>query len=106
MLQMAVAKGAITVAFTGLYTYTSEMFPTVIRNTAVGCCSTTSRFGAVIASYLALWLVDEYGKLAMVIPFSLLALAAAIMTAVFLPETMNKPLPETIADVEGAKADS
>ncbi|CAJ0607765.1 unnamed protein product [Cylicocyclus nassatus] len=101
MVQIAIAKGAITVSYTGVYAYTSEMFPTVIRNTAVGCCSTASRIGAIAASYVALWLVDEYGKLAMVIPFSLLALISAALTALLLPETMNKPLPETIDDVEG-----
>ena len=47
--------------------------------------------------------VEAYGKLAMVIPFSLLSLVAAILTAVFLPETMNKPMPESISEVEGTK---
>uniref|UniRef100_A0A183FQU4 MFS domain-containing protein n=1 Tax=Heligmosomoides polygyrus TaxID=6339 RepID=A0A183FQU4_HELPZ len=103
MLEMMITKGAVTVSYTAMYTYTSELFPTVIRNTAVGCCSTIARVGAIMSSYMALWLVDSYGKLAMVIPFSLLSLVAAIMTAVFLPETMNKAMPESISEVEGTK---
>ncbi|KAK5976963.1 Membrane transporter [Trichostrongylus colubriformis] len=101
MLQMMITKGAVTVSYTAMYTYTSELFPTVIRNTAVGCCSTIARVGAILSSYMALWLVDTYGKLAMVIPFTALSLIAAISTAVFLPETMNKPMPESISEVEG-----
>ncbi|VDL74605.1 unnamed protein product [Nippostrongylus brasiliensis] len=103
MLQMMITKGAVTVSYTAMYTYTSELFPTVIRNTAVGCCSTIARVGAIMSSYMALWLVDSYGKLAMVIPFSLLSLVAAVLTALFLPETMNKPMPESISEVEGTK---
>ncbi|EYB96573.1 hypothetical protein Y032_0149g2715 [Ancylostoma ceylanicum] len=103
MLQIAITKGAVTVSYTALYTYTSELFPTVIRNTAVGCCSTFARIGSIASSYLALWLVDAYGKLSMVIPFSLLALTAAILTTAILPETMSRPIPETIFDVESCK---
>uniref|UniRef100_A0A7I4Z5U1 MFS domain-containing protein n=1 Tax=Haemonchus contortus TaxID=6289 RepID=A0A7I4Z5U1_HAECO len=103
MLQMMITKGAVTVSYTAMYTYTSELFPTVIRNTAVGCCSTIARVGAIISSYMALWLVDSYGKFAMVIPFTALSLGAAILTGVFLPETMNKPMPESISEVEGTE---
>ncbi|KAK6732815.1 hypothetical protein RB195_016908 [Necator americanus] len=103
MLQVMITKGAVTVSYTAMYTYTSELFPTVVRNTAVGCCSTIARVGAIMSSYMALWLVEAYGKLAMVIPFSLLSLTAAILTAAFLPETMKKPMPESISEVEGTK---
>ncbi|KJH51908.1 transporter, major facilitator family protein [Dictyocaulus viviparus] len=103
MLQMMITKGAVTVSYTAMYTYTSELFPTVIRNTAVGCCSTIARIGAIISSYMALWLVDSYGKLAMVIPFSLFSITAAVLTIAFLPETMNKEMPESISEIEGTK---
>ncbi|KHJ76046.1 hypothetical protein OESDEN_24335 [Oesophagostomum dentatum] len=60
MVQMMVTKGAVTVSYTAMYTYTSELFPTVIRNTAVGCCSTIARVGAIMSSYMALWLVRNF----------------------------------------------
>ncbi|KAJ1363771.1 hypothetical protein KIN20_038429 [Parelaphostrongylus tenuis] len=47
MMQMMITKGAVTVSYTTMYTYTSELFPTVIRNTALGCCSTIARIGAM-----------------------------------------------------------
>jgi len=58
--------------------------------------------GAIAASYISMWLVDCFGKLAMILPFASLALLAAFVTLVFLPETKGLPLPETIEEVEGA----
>ncbi|KIH62017.1 hypothetical protein ANCDUO_07702 [Ancylostoma duodenale] len=52
---------------------------------------------------LCLFQVDTFGKLSMVIPFSTLSFISAILTVIFLPETVNKPMPETISDVEGKK---
>lgn len=51
---MLLGKACIQAAFIILYMFTSEMYPTVIRNTAVGVCSMIARFGAGMASYIAL----------------------------------------------------
>ncbi len=48
-----------------------------------------------------MWLVERYGKVAMIVPFASLALAAAFVTLMFLPETKGRPLPESIEEVEG-----
>ncbi|CAI4231727.1 unnamed protein product [Auanema sp. JU1783] len=101
VMQTMIAKGAITVAYTVMYTYTTELFPTILRNTAVGCCSTVARIGAITSSCVALWLVDTYGKLTMVIPFCILAILAAAACQLLLPETNGKKLPESISEVEG-----
>lgn len=44
-----VGKCFITVAFTGLYVYTSELWPTSIRHSMMGLCSTIGRIGAAFA---------------------------------------------------------
>lgn len=44
-----VGKCFITVAFTSLYVYTSELWPTNIRHSMMGLCSTIGRFGAACA---------------------------------------------------------
>lgn len=107
IIQMMITKGAICGTYASIYTYSPELFPTVIRNTAMGCCSTIARVGAISASYISLWIVESFGKAFMVVPFAVMALLAGVMTLCFLPETMGKPLPETIEEIEGeANADA
>lgn len=54
-----VGKCFITVAFTGLYVYTSELWPTCIRHSMMGMCSTIGRIGAALAPMAPL-LVNNY----------------------------------------------
>ncbi|CAI9651156.1 Major facilitator superfamily (MFS) profile domain-containing protein [Caenorhabditis elegans] len=98
--QMAFTKGSITGVYAAIYTYSPELFPTVIRNTAMGFCSTIARVGAIAASYISMWIAEQFGKVFMIIPFGCMAVLAAVMTLLFLPETMGKPLPESIEEIE------
>ncbi|VDN53705.1 unnamed protein product [Dracunculus medinensis] len=100
IVQFLLAKAAITSSYAVIYTITPELFPTVIRNIAMGCCSMIARIGAISASYISMWIVEYIGKWAMIIPFGSFALAAGFVVLFFIPETMGKPLPETINDIE------
>uniref|UniRef100_A0A0M3K5A8 MFS domain-containing protein n=1 Tax=Anisakis simplex TaxID=6269 RepID=A0A0M3K5A8_ANISI len=100
-VQFLVTKAAITNCYAVIYTITPELFPTVIRNTAMGCCSTIARIGAILASYIAMWIVERVGAWAMIIPFGCMALVAGIVVIVFIPETMGHPLAESIEEIEG-----
>lgn len=44
--------------------------------------------------------VEQVGTWAMIIPFGSLALAAGIVVILLIPETMGRPLPETIEEIE------
>ena len=91
-------KFLISGTFALSYLYTAELFPTPVRNVAVGGASTFARVGSASAPYI----VDILGSISAGIPavifggFSVTAGLAALL----LPETLNKQLPETVADVE------
>lgn len=93
-----VGKFLIAGTFALAYLYTAELFPTPVRNVAVGGASTFARIGSMSAPYI----VDILGKVSPGIPaliFGVSAVAAGA-AATQLPETLNKKLPDTVADVE------
>ncbi|XP_070768708.1 uncharacterized protein [Enoplosus armatus] len=84
-------------AFTTVFLYTTELYPTVMRQNGLGYSSFMARIG-VSVSPLIMLLEEVWGHLPSTI-FSLVAFAGAL-SAYFLPETRNVRLPETIEDVE------
>ena len=49
-----IGKLGAAMSFASLFPYTTELFPTVIRNTVLGFVSTCGRIGTLIAPQLAL----------------------------------------------------
>lgn len=43
----------ITSAFSMVYVYTAELYPTVVRNMGVGASSMASRLGSILSPYFA-----------------------------------------------------
>lgn len=93
---MYFGKIAVQGAFNILYIFTSELYPTVVRNTAVGVTSMVARFGSGLSSYIALLSNISLPIVPMII-FALFSLFAGMLVFV-LPETSEKPLPETLDD--------
>ena len=54
-----IGKLAVTINFFVVYTFTAELFPTVLRGVAMGMCSTTGRIGTVSSAYIGA-LVNNY----------------------------------------------
>merc|ERR1712110_260243 len=94
-------KFFISGTFALAYLYTAELFPTPVRNVAVGGASTFARVGSMSAPYI----VDILGRLNAGIPTVIFGAASIIagLLSLLLPETLNKKLPETVADVERCK---
>ncbi|XP_037603943.1 solute carrier family 22 member 4-like [Sebastes umbrosus] len=90
-------KFGMTSAFCVVYTFTSELFPTVIRNTAMGCCSMAARIGTIMSPFV-IYLGQYYKAL----PYMLMggfALCGAFL-CLLLPETYRRTLPETISQMQ------
>lgn len=93
---MLAGKVCIQGAFNILYIFTSELYPTVIRNSAVGVCSMVARFGAGASGYIAI-LSDVTLPIVPMAIFCVFSLVAGMLVW-RLPETMNMPLPDTMWD--------
>lgn len=90
-------KMAITSSYGTVYIFSAEQFPTPVRNVGLGAASMVARFGGISAPYINL-LADVWKPFPLII-FGSLSLVCGLMS-LFLPETLNKKLPETIEEGE------
>uniref|UniRef100_A0AC34FQ48 Major facilitator superfamily (MFS) profile domain-containing protein n=1 Tax=Panagrolaimus sp. ES5 TaxID=591445 RepID=A0AC34FQ48_9BILA len=96
LIFMLLSKIFIQGAFNVLYIFTSEMYPTIIRNSAVGFNSMIARFGSGVSSYIAI-LSDVTLAIVPMIIFAIFSLFAGALV-LLLPETQDQPLPDTFQD--------
>ena len=91
-------KFAATANFNSIYFYTCELFPTSVRSTSLGFCSTMGRLGGMTAVLLASsggWLSAHLPPLLMSAP----PLLSAIL-CLLLPDTKHTALPETFQQAD------
>lgn len=90
---------AVTAAFNLLFIYTAELFPTTVRNAALGCVSQAGQMGAVAAPMVVVlgrnW------------PFALFGACGVVggLLGFALPETLNRPLYETMEGLESGEGE-
>ncbi|KAI3963228.1 hypothetical protein MKX01_030358 [Papaver californicum] len=86
-------------AYNLLFIYTAELFPTVVRNAALGCATQASQMGAILAPLV----VVMGGGLPFVV-FGICGIFGGLLVF-YLPETLNQPLYDTIGGMQdGEKA--
>eukprot|EP00930_Biecheleria_cincta_P096439 TRINITY_DN88292_c0_g1_i1.p1 TRINITY_DN88292_c0_g1~~TRINITY_DN88292_c0_g1_i1.p1 ORF type:complete len:524 (-),score=63.32 TRINITY_DN88292_c0_g1_i1:66-1406(-) len=92
-----VGKFGITASFAIIFVYAAELFPTVLRSLAMGACSTWARVGGVVApAVVSLSSIFEAFPLMIM---GIVAFLAGILILT-LPETVGKPLPESVEDCQ------
>ncbi|KAJ1105729.1 hypothetical protein NDU88_003134, partial [Pleurodeles waltl] len=91
-----IGKGCLSASFNCVYMYTGELYPTVIRQTGMGLGHTMGRIGGIVAPLVPM-ISDSFKSLSPIIYGSAALLSG--VAVLFLPETLNLLLPETIQDV-------
>jgi len=97
MLFAMIGKFGAAGSFDVVYIYATEMFPTEIRNLSMGFASMFARFGVLVAQPI----IGIGGVLPMAC-FGVVCLATAFVS-LWLPETLDKPMWETIAEAMAAE---
>ncbi|XP_073658607.1 solute carrier family 22 member 4 isoform X3 [Tursiops truncatus] len=93
-------KFGITSAFSMLYVFTAELYPTLVRNMAVGVTSMASRVGSIIAPYFVY--LGAYNRVLPYILMGSLTVLIGIITLLF-PESFGMTLPETLEQMQKMK---
>ena len=84
-----VSKAGVTLAYSTVFVFGSELFPTEVRSLALGTGNVASRFGGFLAPFAVNLLAGGAAPLA----FGCAALAAAGVVVAALPETKGRDLP-------------
>uniref|UniRef100_A0A8C3MYV3 Uncharacterized protein n=1 Tax=Geospiza parvula TaxID=87175 RepID=A0A8C3MYV3_GEOPR len=97
ILLAILGKGCSEAAFTTVFLYTSELYPTILRQNGMGYTSFLARLGGALAPLV--FLLDEVWRSLPEVTYCAVAVCSGA-AAFLLPETLNARLPEGIEDVE------
>ncbi|VVD00486.1 unnamed protein product [Leptidea sinapis] len=87
----------IAASFAIVFNYSAELFPTVLRNSGIGVGSMFARLSGALTPLITL--LESFNPKIPSVTFGLVALVSGFL-CLFLPETMNQPLPQSLADGE------
>ncbi|XP_041370467.1 organic cation transporter protein-like [Gigantopelta aegis] len=90
-------KFGITGSYSTVYLFSAELFPTVVRNQAMGMASFFENLGSISAPFIV-YAAKTLPRLPLLL-FSGLTFVGSVVV-LLLPETHRKPLPETFDEVE------
>ncbi|XP_065918286.1 solute carrier family 22 member 15-like isoform X2 [Dysidea avara] len=96
MFLSLMGKFAVSTAFSLLYVYTSELFPTEVRNKGLGVTPVAARIGGILAPFVAL--LNNWSLGLPLIVMGLVPLISGLMS-LLLPETKGKSLPDTLHEL-------
>ncbi|XP_064108581.1 organic cation transporter protein-like isoform X1 [Macrobrachium nipponense] len=98
MTLVLLGKLFITAAYQIIYVYSTELFPTEVRSQGMGLACVCQQAGSVLSPYITTYI----GPLCPWVPSVLFGGASLLsgMTTLKLGETLNIPLPDTVADLE------
>ena len=89
-------KFCIAASFSIVYIHSGEIFPTSVRNSAMGVVAVTARIGGIIAPMMTN--LKQVAPNLHLIVFGALAFSAGVLN-LRLPDTSGLPLPESLSDM-------
>lgn len=92
-----IGKFLIAASFAIVYNYSAELFPTVVRNSAIGIGAMCARLSGALTPLITL--LDSFEPTLPAVIFAVIALISGFLT-LFLPETLGAPMPQSIEDGE------
>lgn len=90
-------KLCIAGSFAVIYNYSAELFPTIVRNSAMGLGSMCARLSGALTPLITL--LDSFDPKIPAVLFGIVSLVSGFWV-LFLPETNNQPMPQSLADGE------
>uniref|UniRef100_A0AAX7SV33 Major facilitator superfamily (MFS) profile domain-containing protein n=1 Tax=Astatotilapia calliptera TaxID=8154 RepID=A0AAX7SV33_ASTCA len=90
-------KSMSEASFTIMYLYTTELYPTVVRQNGLGYTSFLARLGVSISPLIVL--LEDLWHLLPAATYCAVAVGTGLVASL-LPETLNTRLPEFIEDIE------
>lgn len=97
LVVVMIGKFMIAGSFAIIYNYTAELFPTPVRNTALGVGSMCARLAGALTPLITL--LDSLDKTVPTVIFSTIAITSGLLS-LLLPETLNQPMPQSMEDGE------
>lgn len=92
-----IGKLFIAGSFAVIYNYSAELFPTPVRNSAMGLGSMCARLAGAFTPLITL--LDSFDPKIPAIFFGVVSIVSGFWV-MFLPETNGQPMPESIEDGE------
>ena len=86
------------------YVVTAELYPTPVRNSALGLCSLAARVGGIVAPQIVLYFPTFLPPYSALLLLGLCSILAAPLP-LLLQETAGRKLPETWEEVRGLGED-
>ncbi|RWS19505.1 organic cation transporter protein-like protein, partial [Leptotrombidium deliense] len=87
-----------TSSFAILYVFSAEVYPTIVRQIGVGSCSVAGRMGSILSPFVK-EMSQFTGPWLSLTTFGILCVLDSFLV-VFLPETMDKEIPDTFGDTQ------
>ena len=95
-----IGKLGISSSYAIIYIHSNELYPTSIRNSSMGLVAMSANIGGILAPYVVCLKVIIFNLHFIV--FGLLTLTSGLST-LFLPDTKDLPLPETVQDLKSRR---